>query len=442
MTMTPVARTSTPAADDCGCPDFGRAGMSRRSLLKTSAVLGGGMAMTQMFGEAMMQASFGGTAGGNTLVVISLRGGIDGMGMVVPYADQGYYTARPHTAVPASQLICKDSTFGLHPKMAPLQKYWSSGELAAVQAVGLPVANRSHFSAIEEVEDAAPGSSLRSGWINRMVGVANTSGTHSNPQCLDAVQLGMNFPTTALGGDAPTLATTDLSGLQLSGLDADYVNQRYSSLATAWAGATGPLANGNNEAVAISKGPGKTLKAMADNPAVTYPTVWNAAPFAAPLKSAAKLIRAKLGTDVIAIDAGNWDLHTNYGNLSGGTMQSNIDGLAQALAAFLDDLGTDRQRVTVVTLTEFGRRVTENGSQGFDHGWGTMMLLAGAGVKGGQYYGTWPGLDATALADGDLKVTTDYRTVLTEIVQRRFSDRSTAQMFPGFTGYSPLGFMS
>ena len=441
MTTTPV-RPTTSAAEDCGCPDFSRAGMSRRSLLKSSAVLGGGMAMTQMFGEAMMQASFGGTTGGNTMVVISLRGGIDGMGMVVPYGDPGYYTARPHTAVPASSLICKDSMFGLHPKMAPLQKYWSSGELAAVQAVGLPVANRSHFSAIEAVEDAAPGSSLRSGWINRMVGVANTSGSHSDPQCLDAVQLGMNFPTTALGGDAPTLAATDLSGLQISGLDADYVTQRYSSLATAWAGATGPLANGNSEAVAISKGPGKNLKAMADNPNVTYPTVWNAAPFAAPLKSAAKLIRANLGTDVIAIDAGNWDLHTNYGNLTGGTMQSNIDGLAQALAAFLDDLSTARQRVTVVTLTEFGRRVAENGSQGFDHGWGTMMLLAGAGVRGGRYYGTWPGLDGASVADGDLKVTTDYRTVLTEVVQRRFSDRSTAQMFPGFTGYSPLGFMA
>ena len=122
-------------------------------------------------------------------------------------------------------------------------------------------------------------------------------------------------------------------------------------------------------------------------------------------------------------------------------MQSNIDGLAQALAAFLDDLGTARQRVTVVTLTEFGRRVAENGSQGFDHGWGTMMLLAGAGVKGGKYYGTWPGLGAEPLAEGDLKVTTDYRTVLSEVVQRRFSDRSSAQMFPGFTGYSPLGLM-
>jgi len=376
-------------------------------------------------------------------VVISLRGGIDGMGLVVPHGDPGYYSARPNTAVAKDQVICGDAMFGLHPKMAPLKKYWDAGQLAAVQAVGLPVANRSHFSAIEAVEDAAPGSDLRSGWINRMIG---TSTQHSNPRCLDAVQLGINFSTTALSGDAATLATTDLSGLQISGTasDDDYRTQRYSSLSTAWAGATGPLAVGNSEAVAISQGPGETLVAMADNPAVTYPTVWNAAPFAEPLKAAAKLVRADLGTDVIAIDAGNWDLHTNYGTLAWGTMQSNIDGFAQALAAFLDDLGTTGnlgQRVTVVTLTEFGRRVAENGSQGFDHGWATMMLLAGAGVKGGKYYGTWPGLDANALAEGDLKVTTDYRTVLGEVIDRRFPDRSLSTTFPGFS-YSPLGFMA
>ena len=131
---------------------------------------------------------------------------------------------------------------------------------------------------------------------------------------------------------------------------------------------------------------------MADS-TVAYPTVWNAAPFAEPLKNAAKLIQADLGTDVIAIDAGNWDLHTGYGTIQWGTMQSNISGLAQALAAFMDDLGDAPLPVTVVTISEFGRRVAENGSQGFDHGWGNMMLVAGAGVKGGQYYGSWPGLD-------------------------------------------------
>ncbi|MET1058401.1 MAG: DUF1501 domain-containing protein, partial [Nocardioides sp.] len=125
---------------------------------------------------------------------------------------------------------------------------------------------------------------------------------------------------------------------------------------------------------------------------------------------------------------GSWDLHTNYGTISWGSMQSSISGLAQSLAAFFQDLGPLRNRVTVVTISEFGRRVAENGSQGFDHGWGNMMLVAGAGVKGGQYYGSWPGLAAGGLTDGDLKVTTDYRNVLGEIVSRRFPDRSVPQL--------------
>jgi uncharacterized protein (DUF1501 family) len=419
---------------DAGCcGDFTRSRMSRRSLLQSAAVVGGGMAVTQMFGDAMMQATFAGTPGGNTMVVISLRGGIDGLGLVVPHGDPGYYAARPSTAVPASSLLCADAMFGLHPAMAPLEPLWASGELAAIQATGLAVPNRSHFSAIEEVEDAAPGSTARSGWINRMIGLGSSAGT------LDAVQLGMNFPTTALVGPNSTLATQDLGGLLIPGVD-DHSTQRYQSLQTAWTSATGPLASGAKEAVTISRGPGQKLKTMADT-TTAYPTVWNAAPFADPLKSAAKLIRANIGTDVIAIDAGNWDLHTNYGTLQWGVMQSNISGFAQAMAAFMTDLGSLRSRVTVVTISEFGRRVAENGSQGFDHGWGNMMLVAGAGVKGGRYYGSWPGLGTTSLTDGDLKVTTDYRNVLGEIVSKRFPDRSVPALFPDLA-IAPVGVMA
>jgi uncharacterized protein (DUF1501 family) len=159
------------------------------------------------------------------------------------------------------------------------------------------------------------------------------------------------------------------------------------------------------------------------------------------LKSAAKLIRADLGTDVIAIDAGAWDFHSNYGALTWGEMQSSVDGFAQALAAFLEDLGALRSRVTVVTISEFGRRLAENGSKGFDHGWGNMMLVAGGGVNGGKYYGQWPTLNAAALAEGDLKVTTDYRNVLGEVITRRFPEQSLAQTFPGLS-YAPLGIMN
>jgi uncharacterized protein (DUF1501 family) len=311
---------------------------------------------------------------------------------------------------------------------------WKSGELAAIQATGLPVVNRSHFAAIEEVEDAAPGSSVRAGWINRMIGLGSTTGT------TDGVQLGQAFPTTAMQGDRAVLSTSDLDGLQVCGLDGTNATKRYQSLETVWGTAQGPLARAAAEAVNVSRTAGAQLKKMASS-AAAYPTVWNASPFANPLKNAAQLIRADIGTDVIAIDAGNWDLHTNYGTTEWGSMQSNIDGFAQSLAAFFTDLGPLRSRVTVLTISEFGRRVAENGSQGFDHGWGNMMLVAGAGVKGGRYYGTWPGLDTGSTSDGDLAVTTDYRNVLGEVVGRRFPDRSVPQLFPGLT-YKPTGFMT
>ena len=417
---------------DC-CSEL-RRGTSRRTVLKGATAIGGGLALTQMFGESMMQASFAGAPGGNTLVVLSLRGGIDGLGVVVPHGDPGYYAARPGTAVPAGALICKDALFGLHPKMAPLEPFWRSKELAAVQAVGLAVPNRSHFSAIEDIEDAAPGSTTRSGWINRMVGLSGTD------RPVNAVQLGNGFPTEALQGPASVLAATQLSELKIRATDAGWESARYSSLESVWRGSQSVLARAAADTISVSKTVADPIAAASSN-AAAYPTSWGAQPFVEPLKSAAQLIRADLGTDVIAIDAGIWDFHTGYGTPTYGSMQASVDGFAQALAGFLTDLGTLRSRVTVVTISEFGRRVTENGSGGFDHGWGNMMLLAGAGVKGGQYYGTWPRLDAANLAEGDLKVTTDYRNVLGEIAARRFPGRSLSTLFPGLS-YNPLGFMA
>jgi uncharacterized protein (DUF1501 family) len=123
-------------------------------------------------------------------------------------------------------------------------------------------------------------------------------------------------------------------------------------------------------------------------------------------------------------------------------MQAMTAGFAGVLDAFMRDLGASlRERVTVVTISEFGRRIKENGNRGLDHGWGNMMLVAGGGVKGGAYYGRWPGLGDGRQVDADLQVTTDYRNVLGEVVTRRFPDRSIASVFPGLT-YAPLGLMA
>lgn len=227
---------STPADVSC-CGDFARSQVSRRSILQSAVALGGVLGLTQVIGDSMIQATFAATPGKHTLVVLSLRGGIDGLGVVVPHGDPGYYKARPSTAVPAASLVCADAMFGLHPAMVPLQSLWAAGELAAIHATGLEMPNRSHFAAMEAVESAEAGSQTRSGWINRMIGLGSTSDA-----ALNAVQLGMNFPSTAVNGPRSVLSTTDLSGLQIIGLDGN--GGRYSSLQTAWLGAETPLAGG------------------------------------------------------------------------------------------------------------------------------------------------------------------------------------------------------
>ena len=149
----------------------------------------------------------------------------------------------------------------------------------------------------------------------------------------------------------------------------------------------------------------------------------------AALSQVARVVRGDVGVEVITVDQGDWDMHTDVGNLEWGRMRTNAGRLAGSIAAFFDDLGDQASKVTLVALSEFGRRVQENANWGLDHGYGNVMLLAGAGVKGGRYYGTWPGL--TNDLDSDLLVTTDYRSVLSEVVTTRFR-ASTATVFPGF----------
>ena len=145
------------------------------------------------------------------------------------------------------------------------------------------------------------------------------------------------------------------------------------------------------------------------------------------LATAAQIIRGDVGVEVITVDQGDWDMHTDMGGVGGGWMANNAKDLGQAMAAFFADLGTQETKVTLVTLSEFGRRVVENDSNGTDHGYGNVMFVAGAGVRGG-FHGRWPGLANSY--EADLTVTTDYRQVLADIVSRRFN-ASVAKVFPG-----------
>lgn len=421
---------------DC-CDELARtSALSRRRFLGGMAAAGTAAVTTSVFGEALLQASYGATPGGNVLVVLSFRGGIDGLGVVVPHGDAGYAAARPSIKVPTASLIAKDSMFGLHPELQPLQWAWDSKELAVVNAVGLPVANRSHFAATELIEDADPTSSLRRGWVNRMVGL------NPSPAPIDAIALGTTIPPTMVEGSAPSVASSELRDIVLAGAEqpGTWSTRRTTALRTMWAGTGGPL----GAAFAATNSTVGTISPLAQAdyvPTVPYPDDWPGTDLARALQDAARLIKADIGTQVITIDFGGWDMHTGYGTLEWGRMQSQLGAFAGAVSAFLQDLGALRSRVTLATISEFGRRLAENGSQGLDHGWGNMMLLMGAGVKGGQYHGTWPGLENNGQRDDDLAVTTDYRQVLGEIVHKRFPDKDVTQVFPGLS-YAPLGVLA
>jgi uncharacterized protein (DUF1501 family) len=407
-------------ATDCGCPEFSR--LSRRGLLRASLAAGLATSTTAAFGTAFVETSYAATRSAPAvLVVLSMRGAVDGMSLVVPHGDPVYYAARPDIAVPAAQLLAKDGFFGLHPHLAPLLPLWDAGRMAAVHATGLPAPNRSHFSAMEEVEDAAPGSSTRTGWLNRLIG----RDSYASP--LQAVQIGSATPPTSLSGPAATVALERISELRLSGVDEwDVGGRRTRSMTTTWSGVGGPLGAGARAAMtAINDfGPVKQTPTTPANGA-SYPR----GDFGDAMAAAARTIRGDVGAEVITVDFGSWDHHVNLGPLAWGSMQEMTTELAGVLAAFFTDLGSLASKVTVVALSEFGRRTKQNASYGLDHGWGNAMLLLGAGVNGG-YHGTWPGLVNDV--NGDLTVTTDYRSVLAEVVTRRL-DASSATVFPGFT---------
>jgi uncharacterized protein (DUF1501 family) len=438
--MSEHEHETSAGSDMTCCAEYERASAltRRRFMAGMAAGVGAGVATTA-FGGVFRQVVFGQTIKNNVLVVISLRGGIDGLSVVVPYKERNYYRSRPTIAVPEGALILRNHTFGMNPALRPLAKFWKQGRLAAVHATGLKVPDRSHFSAMEAVEDAAPGSAIRQGWVNRAIGL--DSGSFPT----EAVQFGTSIVPTALVGPEPSIATDSIAGLYLAAASpewdsAQWRRRRRRQLETVWAHAPGSIGRAARSALrTVEQMEPYARQTYKPRHGVHYPTDWPAGDFSDAMKNTAQLIRADVGTEVVAVDYGSWDMHTDVGSVDGGSMTSMLSGFAKVLAAFLDDLDDLRSRVTVVTISEFGRRVDENSAGGLDHGWGNVMLLAGAGVKGGRYYARWPGLSPRDLGEGDLKVTTDYRDVLAEVVHDRLH-RSTAKAFPGLR-YRPIGVM-
>lgn len=419
MTSTP-----DPTADRSSCCSE-YAAVSRRGFLTGTAALVG---TTTLFGSTLLTVAPAAAAGtGSTLVVLSLRGAADGLSLVVPHGDPVYYQARPRIAVPADRLLVKDGMFGLHPKLAPLQDLWTSGRLAAVHAAGLPSVNRSHFAAMEEVEDANPGSTVRQGWLNRLIG---TNGT-SSP--LEGVNIGRGGLPASLAGPEAVMAASSIDSVRIPGDDKwDKNGGRVKSLHTLWDDDSSPLGKGMRSMFGAVRDfePVQSTKDTSGS----YPR----SDLGRAMSAVARVIRGDVGTQVITVDQGDWDMHSDLGTADWGRLLHNADDFARSVAAFFADLGGLSDKVTLVAFSEFGRRVKENSNYGVDHGYGNAMFLAGAGVAGGRYHGSWPGL--TDAYDADLTVTTDFRDVLGDVVAARFPQATLSRVFPGHHR-TPVGVM-
>ena len=398
------------------CPEY--AALTRRGFFAGAALAGA----ATMVGSAVVRASASAPRPARAvMVVLSLRGAADGLSLVVPHGDPVYYAARPDIAISPDLLLARDEFFGLHPQLAPLVPLWTTGKLAAVHATGLPAPNRSHFAAMEEVEDADPGSSVREGWLNRLIGLDPVDSP------LQAFNVGDGVPPASLYGPEQYVSAGDVASMRIPGNDEwDPEDRRLHSLARLW----------DEQSSTMGRAMRSTFRAVADfgpvletSESPSHGAVYADNDLAGALAETARIIRGDVGVEVVTVDHGNWDHHIGLGTASTGRLQRLTRDLAGAVAAFFQDLGPLSDKVTLVVLSEFGRRVKQNANYGLDHGYGNVMLLAGAGVNGGRYYAKWPGLAGED--DSDLLVTTDYRSVLSEVIAARFG-ASPGKVFPGF----------
>ena len=399
--------------------------MTRRSFLKRAGAAGlvAGIAHETAFSQLAFGA---GPFTGDVLVVLSLRGGFDGLQAIVPAADPDYATWRPGVGIPANALWQLDATFGMHPAMAALQPFWTDQTFGAVHAVGMSEPNRSHFAAMEEMERAAPGSGLRTGWIDRLLG------TRLHESEFQGVQMGSSLAASAFLGQTPELAMWSIDSF---GLSAAYDDDELARWDTALRGLNDGAPGVLSEPALAALG-ALSVAAQITNAGTYLPAngaVYPDTDLGHALTDVARLIKADVGLEVAAVDYGDWDMHVDMGDVDGGWMVDHLSELSGALAAFATDMGTAGMAgVTLVSLTEFGRRIQENGSGGTDHGHGQVVLMMGGGVKGGQVHGQWPGLAEEDLVDGDLAATTDYRSILAEVLERRCgaSAADVAGVFP------------
>lgn len=348
------------------------------------------------------------------LVVVFLRGGADGLNIVAPLEDDGYYRARPRIALARSNALRLDGFYGLNPLMKDLEPAYKDGALAIIHAVGSEDSTRSHFEAQDLMEH---GGEVAGGWLGRFLRfrpIAAAAGP------LSAIAFGRVIPECLRGAPAATVMRS-LEEFSLGARSAPLSRQlsRLYALEKDFLGSAG-------------RDTFEALRRIENLRSTPYQAAADADygrdEFSQGLRQVARLIKARVGMEAASVDLGGWDSHFNQGAI----MDPRMVQLSQGLAAFYRDMGKAMGTTTVVVMTEFGRRVAENSAFGTDHGRGSVMFVLG-GVKGGRVLGRWPGLKSEFLeGPGDLPVTTNYRNVLAPVLQRHGAGNDLKLIFPDF----------
>lgn len=360
--------------------------ITRRVFLRSGAMAIVGTTAIPSF---LTHAAFGAESLGNNkrrLIVILQRGGADGLNIVVPHGEPAYYAMRPSIHIPSNAVIDLDGFFGLHPSLSALQPLWRQRHMAIVHAVGWPDPTRSHFDAQNFMESGTPGlRASEAGWLNRAL--------HAPPQpAKRSGRCGIVTGPSLLSGNEPAFALDNIGDFGVSGK------------------------HSNSAPIAVAN--------------------YSRSHFGNSLKQLAQVIKRNLGVQVAFADIGGWDHHVNEGGTQG-QIANVLREFSESLATFWTDLGDLAEDTVIVTMSEFGRSARENCNRGTDHGHANVMFVIGGPVKGGKVYGRWPGLTQSQLYEGrDLAVTTDFRRLLGETVDRHLGNKGLNQVFPGFDNRS------
>jgi uncharacterized protein (DUF1501 family) len=416
--------------------------MNRRVFMKSGAMALATMGLNPSFlrrtvfaQDLLRGAALNGNARGKVLIVLFQRGAADALNVVVPFGESNYYRMRPTIAVPrptsgaANTAIDLDGFFGLHPSLAPFKPLWDDGILAPVHAVGSPSNTRSHFDAQDYMESGTPDDKgTRSGWLNRYLAVKGTCdechvGGHD---AFRAVSMTPQTPRI-LEGTAPTVAMNSLDEFTVrsTGSQAESIEALYKT----------------GSADVVHAAGGEMFEAMkilrAANPQQYLPqngAEYPRSAFGQHLRQIAQLIKADVGLEVAFADVGGWDTHVNQGGATG-QLALRLDDFSRSIAALVRDLWPRMSDVTILTMSEFGRTARQNGNGGTDHGHATAMFVIGGDVKGRTVHGKWPGLEQEQLNEGrDLALTTDFRSVFSEVAFKHLGAAKMEAVFPGFAG--------